>query len=239
MPLLSLAEKVGLSERSAYRTVKLLKQHNWARVEKQGSTSVLIPIMPQAEDERRTKVLKDCIAVAQYRGEFILGAILSTGIIMEGRVDHARPAFLKSPLSEGKLEYDVFSPVTMDALELNGFQHSGPTETQPSVKKAREQEANDLMKIGRSAENGVNLLVLTYKDLSLDGVLRKLPGHLPRRPIDRKSKYVRTLESIAGNYREWCSRKETALIAKRKEREMEELRKAASLGEIRPVPDGD
>ncbi|HHV79248.1 MAG TPA: hypothetical protein GXX40_06510 [Firmicutes bacterium] len=39
-------------------------------------------------------------------------------------------------------------------------------------------------RVGRSLENGVTLVVMTYKDLSLYGTLKNLPAHLPKRPID-------------------------------------------------------
>lgn len=212
--LSDLARRAGIGERTAFRMSRLLRKHKWFKVERRGRNSVPIPVLPPAEDERRARLFKTCYEVSQYKGEFILRGLADATLLLEGKVDNARPDFLKSPLSGENLEYDIFSPATLDAWELQGFQHSGPTDAFPSKEKAKQQQANDLMKVGRSVENGIRLVVMTYKDLSLDGMLKSLPSHLPKRPIDRMSRYIRAIEKLATNYRQWAARTEEALKAR-------------------------
>ena len=212
--LSSLARQAGIGVRNAFRLARLMKKYGWMRTERRGHLSIPIAVIPQAEDERRARLLQMGYDVAQYKGEFILRTCQGATIILEGVVYNARPGFLKHPVTEEKLEYDIFNPETSDAWELHGFQHFGPSEIQPSKEKAKQQQANDLIKIGRSVVNGVNITVMTYKDLSLDGVLKKMPKHLPRRPVDRSSRYIRSLERLASNYRQWAAKTEKKLEAK-------------------------
>jgi len=206
--LADLAERAGVSERTAIRMNKLLCKHNWFRAERRGNKVIPIPVLPQAEDERRARIIRACYEVSPFKGEFIMGSLLNATLFLEDKVDNARPDFLKNPMTGENLEYDVFSPTTKSAWEFQGFQHFGPTEAFPSKEKARQQQANDLIKLGRTVENGVTLVVLTYTDLSLDGVLRKLPSYLPKRPLDRTSRYIRAIENIAADYRRWAARTE-------------------------------
>lgn len=206
--LADLARRAGISERTAVRMNKLLCRHKWFRAERRGRKIVPIPILPPAEDERRARVFRVCYEAAPFKGEFIMGSLLNATLFLEDKMDNARPEFLKNPVTGENLEYDIFSPTTRNAWEFQGFQHFGPTEAFPSKEKAKQQQLNDLIKIGRSMENRVTLVVMTYKDLSIDGILKRLPHHLPKRPIDRMSKYVRTMESVAADYRRWAARTE-------------------------------
>ena len=226
--LSSLARQAGLGARNAFRLARLLKKHGWLKTERRGNLSIPIPVIPQAEDERRARLLQMGYDVAQYKGEFILRTCQVATIILEGVVYNARPVFLKHPVTEEKLEYDIFNPETSDAWELHGFQHFGPSEIQPSKEKAKQQQANDLIKIGRSVMNNVNITVMTYKDLSLDGILKKMPSHLPRRPVDRSSRYMRTLERLASNYRQWAARTEKKLKARKQAEEGDDPSTAVS-----------
>lgn len=219
--LSDLARAAGMVERTALRLARLLRKHKWLKLERRGRTAIPIPILPRGEDERRARLLRTCYDVAQYKGEFILRTLVEATLFLEAKVYNARPKFLKNPVSGEKLEYDIFSPATMDAWELQGFQHFGPTDVFPSKEKAKQQQANDFIKLGRSVVSGVNVAVMTYKDLSLDGVLKSLPKELPRRPVDRSSRYIRALEKIASNYRQWAAGVEEELKA-RQEAETED-----------------
>lgn len=213
--LAQLRQDVGVSEETIRRLIRALRKHKWVKLVRAGRNAVPIPVIPRNEDQRRAALLQACYKACQYKGEFQLREILDACAFMEGALYNARPGFLTSPLSDEKLEYDVFNPVTMDAWELHGFQHFGPTDVFSSPEKARLQQANDLIKLGRSMNEGVNVVVLTYKDLSIDGILKTLPAGVPRRPIDRSSRYIRTLERLASDYRQWAAGTEKKLLAKR------------------------
>lgn len=213
--LTHLRQDVGVSEETMLRLVRALKKHKWIRLERAGRNAIPIPVIPRSEDQRRTALLQARYEVCQYKGEFLLREFLDACAFLDGALYNARPAFLTTPLSDQKLEYDVLNPETMDAWELHGFQHFGPSEMFASPEKARLQQANDLIKLGRSMTHGINVVVLTYKNLSMDGILKTLPEGVPRRPVDRSSRYIRTLERLATGYRQWAAATEKSLRAKR------------------------
>lgn len=210
--LADLARKAGLEERTASRMIGLLKKHKWFKPEHRGHRIVPVPVLPPSEDARRTRILLVRYEVTPHKGEFLLKEFHDVTLFADDKVDNARPDFLESPLTGENLEYDRYYPVLRYASEYNGLQHYGPTEAFPSQEKADRQQANDLMKIGLSQQNGVRLVVFTYEDLSLAGVLAKLPQDLPGRPVDRSSRYVRTLERLAAEHRKWAAGVEAARI---------------------------
>ncbi len=212
--LTDLARRAGVSKRTAARMYKLMREHHWLKTERRGRRLVPIPVLSPAEDERRAEVWKACYEASPFKGQFLMKGLGDVAAFLEETVENARPDFLDSPLTGENLEYDIFDPVTMEATEFDGFQHFGPTALFPSKEKAKQQQANDMFKVARSLEHGVNLVRLTYRDLSLDGVLKKLSPSYARRPVDRASKYVRAVEQTAAKYRRWAAKTEAQIKAR-------------------------
>jgi len=62
------------------------------------------------------------------------------------------------------------------------------------------------MKVEFCRAEGIPLMIITEDDLSLDGILAKLPPELPRAHFDRKSAYIRTLDELCKAYVASCKR---------------------------------
>ncbi len=62
-------------------------------------------------------------------------------------------------------------------------------------------QARDLMKRGLCVENGVELIVITCRELSPGGILRRITGRLPVMPVDRSGPLIQKLLQICANYR--------------------------------------
>jgi hypothetical protein len=152
---------------------------------------------------RHLAVLVECglrLGRAAFKGEAIMREWLSLIVNRDDYEDNARPGFLVNPLTNEKMEYDRFYPPSV-ALEFNGPQHSGPTERFPDNELARLQLARDLMKEGISRHRGVTLITVDAKDLSLEGMIRRVAAHLPVRRVSAASDMAAYLETESRRYR--------------------------------------
>ena len=57
----------------------------------------------------------------------------------------------------------------------------------------------DMVKISQSKKNGVELVFVTEKDLSYEGMLAKIPNGVPLKYVDQMD-WVRSLESLCQEY---------------------------------------
>lgn len=121
-------------------------------------------------------------------------------------IDNARPTFLQSPETGEPLEYDRYYPSYRVAFEFQGPQHYAPTRVYPNLDQFREMRKRDVMKRGLSSEHGVTLVTIMPDDLSLDGMLKKIPPVLPKAVIDPAGPYARELERVSAEYRAGLAR---------------------------------
>lgn len=144
-------------------------------------------------------------SVAGYRtesvGEGLMREWLNLLTDTRDSGDGVNPGFLVSPLTNEPLEYDRWYPAYRVAFEFQGQQHFGPTEKYPDPDKARRQQANDLIKLGLSHRNGVTLVEVEAKHLSLEAMLDLMPAVLPRRNLDGLGAVVSHLETESRAYR--------------------------------------
>jgi hypothetical protein len=57
------------------------------------------------------------------------------------------------------------------------------------------------MKKAICADHGVKLIVVTYKDLSPTGILRRIPNTLPTGPADFEGSFMKKVAELCNNYR--------------------------------------
>jgi len=88
-----------------------------------------------------------------------------------------------------------------NGFEFHGPQHFGPTKTYPDVEEFKKTQARDLMKKAICADHGVKLIVVTYKDLSPTGILRRIPNTLPTGPADFEGSFMKKVAELCNNYR--------------------------------------
>lgn len=87
-------------------------------------------------------------------------------------------------------------------FEFHGPQHFGPTKAYPDVEEFRKTQARDLMKKAICADNGVRLVVVTYKELSPKGILKRIPKTLATcQTADLRGRYLTTVGELCANYR--------------------------------------
>jgi DNA-binding MarR family transcriptional regulator len=86
-------------------------------------------------------------------------------------------------------------------FEFHGPQHFGTTNAYPDVEEFRKTQARDLMKKAICADHGVKLVVVTYKDLSPRGILRRIPKTLATAFVDFDGKYMKRVEELCTSYR--------------------------------------
>lgn len=86
-------------------------------------------------------------------------------------------------------------------FEFHGPQHFGPTKAYPDVEECKKTQSRDLMKKAICADNGVKLIVVTYRDLSPKGILKRIPKTLATGYVDYDGKYMTKVRELCANYR--------------------------------------
>ena len=195
-----LARLAGVERNAASAACGELVRAGWMRLVKSGKTVMPIAVVPPALQTEQIANLRKALAMAQHKGEFLMKRWLDLTIDSDDYVDNARPDFLSNPASGEALEFDRYYMEGV-AFEFNGPQHYGPTTAYPDERVFKETRMRDLLKAGLSHEQGVVLVTMTAQDLSLEGVLKKVPGRLRRAYVDRESPYVKALERVSADYR--------------------------------------
>ncbi|HHX28913.1 MAG TPA: MarR family transcriptional regulator [Firmicutes bacterium] len=90
---------------------------------------------------------------------------------------------------------------TGHGFEFHGPQHFRTTKAYPNVEELRKTQARDLMKKAICADHGVKLIVVTYKDLSPKGILKRIPDTLPTGPVDFDGSFMKKVGELCNNYR--------------------------------------
>ncbi len=162
---------------------------------------MICPAQPRQVRERKVERFRKMLPLTPYTGEFISFSWLDELVDSDEYVDHARPSFLRNPVTRQPMEYDRIYPSYRKAFEHQGLQHFGPTDKFPDPVKAREQELRDWAKLGLSTANGIELVTITYEDLSLKGMWAKIPDGLPKRAPDPEDPYIQCLEQESAKYR--------------------------------------
>lgn len=204
--ILDLAAWSGVHRTEASKLCSALAREGWVIKAKDGRRVVPVPGVPYVVQEQMVRELHVGLSVAPHKGEFTMKKWLDYLVLPVECIDNARPAFLQSPDTGEPLEYDRYYPSHKVAFEFQGPQHFGPTKVYANQDQFRQTRRRDVMKRGLSSENEVILVMITPDDLSLEGMLRKIPSVLPRAAIDPNSPYVRELERLSAEYRAGLAR---------------------------------
>jgi len=186
------------------RALSSLVDAGWLEVRRSGKTGLLtIAVLnPQLEAQKQTIAEIDRrLEKAPWRGEGIMREWLTFLIDRDNFEDDASPGFLVNPYTAEELKLDRLYPPDV-AFEFNGPQHYGPTQLYPSEEEARKQMARDLIKLAICMQRGIQLVVIHAEDLSLEGMLRRIPDGLPLRSLDYQEVVIAHLESLSRAYRQ-------------------------------------
>lgn len=207
-----LAALSGLSSNTVSSRVRRLADIGWMKIvpvgKQPGGRKKPVPSVPSDVQKVQVERWKVAYSCAAQKGEFLAKSLMDVLIPVRNFIDNARPDFLINPLSSEPMEYDRYYPDGW-AFEFNGPQHYGPTDKFPGQQDYRDTAARDLMKQALSLKHGITLVVLTYKDLSIDGMRKAIPPGIPIRApeeLDTGGPYIRALERTCKDYRAWADR---------------------------------
>ena len=195
-----IARVAGIDRGHACRVCAELAALGWMRMVRNGKEIMPAPVTPHTLEERRAKLLSNVVAMARYKGEFLMKCWLDLLVASSNLIDNARPGFLCNPMTGEALEFDRYY-LEGAGFEYDGEQHYGPTDAYPSEDGFKQLRTRDLLKKGLSQERHIVLVEVRKHDLSLENMEMKIPDVLPRYVVDRDSPYVKALSRICQEYR--------------------------------------
>ena len=196
-----LSRITGITDSRVSKLCIQLAMKGWVLKVRSRGRVTPIPAIPYAVQEQMVRDLIVAFNASPLKGEFLLRKWLDYLIASDDYLDNARPAFLKSPLTQQPLELDRHYPELRLGFEHHGPQHFGVTKQHPKVEDFNELRCRDLMKMGLCREHAVTLVIVTPADLSFDRLLKLIPDFAPRRSVDPSGPYVKALESLSAEYK--------------------------------------
>lgn len=199
----ALCARTGASRNTVKQGIRDLVQAGWLKADQTHKRAPVAftlfkPVDVQAESE--VAASRGRYTAALHRGEALMKEYLSLLVDSQEYDDNARPGFLSNPLTGQRMEFDRFY-LSGVAFEFQGPQHDGPTEG-VSEEEASQQRARDLMKRGICSERGITLVEVRLRDLSLEGMKRKVGQLLPLRDLAGHERLIANLEATARRYRQ-------------------------------------
>ncbi|MGI6628894.1 MAG: hypothetical protein ACOX4K_11215 [Bacillota bacterium] len=201
----------ALARNTVSRSCNRLEKAGWLKWAEKGQRRIPIPIVPVPVQTVQAKMIEFRFNLANHKGEFLSKEYLYALVRQRNYIDNARPNFLIYPLTGEPLELDRYFPEEKVGSEYNGLQHYGPTEKYPDHEEFKQRRVRDLFKIGACAENGVILVVLTARDLTLSRMVEKIPARLSKNEVAPEGPVIHTLERLSRQYRTQIERIEKKL----------------------------
>ncbi len=189
---------------TARRALRSLVDAGWVEVRRSRRTGPFQLILSNPQLDAQKKAIAEIdrrLEKAPYRGEALMREWLTLLIDLDNFEDDASPGFLVNPYTGEEMQIDRFYPPNA-GFEFNGAQHYGPTALYPSEEQARRQLGRDLIKQAICLRRGIHLAVVHAEDLSLQGMLRRIPDCLPRRRLDGQELVIAHLESRSRDYQQ-------------------------------------
>jgi len=215
-----LAKLANTDRTTAARSCRRLVASGWMKMVGKGQRKRPAPLIPYQCQVIMAHDLEEEYEMTVNRGEFLVNKRLDWSLRGDEYVLHARPKFLKNPITGQQLEYDRYDPKAGFAAEHNGIQHYRQSDLY-SEDQVKQQQANDLMKESLSARNGVTLMTFTWRDLRpgvLEERLKETVSYLTRGYVDMGGAYAKTLNRICDAYASKAEKGEKEAAAKERAR---------------------
>ena len=193
-----LSELTMLDPKTVRRYMLRLTRAGLVQLEKRSHYLIVDPVV--AYYAVRLHDVQHRLRHALFIGEALMREWLTLLVAVLNFQDNARVSKIINPKTREYLELDRFFPPDV-AFEFNGPQHYGPTAKFPDPAAAADQELRDIIKIGQCKRYGIELVIVTTEDLSLEGMLRKIGNLLPLRPGAAESPAAAFLEKESRRYR--------------------------------------
>lgn len=203
--------------RDAVRTaVQSLARFGWAKIGGRSNKREVIPTVPESVDQARAWRVKDNRSRMPFAGEGLMKLALDVTVDSDDSQDNARLWQLQNPDTGQYLEVDRLYPKLQCGFEYMGIQHFKTTEALSGEEELAETQKRDEMKAEMCRTHRITLVTITEDDLSIDGVLAKLPAGLPKTYVDRDSLLIKTIDSMCGEYVAGCRRARAREEARKK-----------------------
>lgn len=198
--LAQLAEISGLARRTVRKECEALKEHEWLKFNAAKSWStIIIPTAPSTvQVELSVELVKRKRFWARV-GESIMKAMLDNIVQSSECLDNCRPQRMSNPETGRALELDRFYYPNV-AFEFQGTQHYELTPLHKDKQHFERAKLLDLAKIGLGAKSSIQIVEITAADLTIDGIIAKIPEVLVIQRIDMEGEYIRFLDEMGRDY---------------------------------------
>ena len=202
-----LALASGLSRETVRRECMVLKDKGWLKLEVVKARRTII--VPTAPDKLQKKLAN---ALTKWRhlwfrvGESLMRVLLDNTVASYEYFDNCRPSDIANPKTGHRLEFDrLYYPDV--AFEFQGPQHRQRTSLHQSEKEFMDAQERDLVKAALASKSGIQVVEIVATDLTIDGILAKIPDGMPLVRIDRGCKFIRQLNQTGYGFIAYCKRK--------------------------------
>jgi len=199
----SLAEIAAISKlarKTVRKECEALKKYGWLRFEVAKSSSTII--IPTAPSPIQTRLSTD---LAEYRrfwalfGESMMKVMLDNTVLSSDYLDNCRPHRMSNPETGKALELDrLYYPNV--AFEFQGRQHHQLTALHKDEQQFERAQLLDLAKVGLGKKLGIEIVEIAAADLTIDGIIAKIPKILALQRVDMEGEYIRFIDAMGRDY---------------------------------------
>ena len=194
----------GLDTRTLKRAVNELVAAGWLTIRQENRLAPVVFALHHPDVAWR-RAAERRLQKHPHTGQALMQEFLNLIVDSSEFVEDGSTGFLLNPRTQHLMQFDRFYPLHRVAFEFNGRQHYEETEIF-SKEQVSAQRERDKTKRAICAAKGITLVVVHAEDLSLGGMLRKVPDVLPKRDLRGFSSTIRHLESVARRYRTAAAR---------------------------------
>jgi len=199
----SLAEIAALSNitrKTVLKQCEILKEKGWLKFEvAKSSSTIIIPTAPSAVQTRLATDLTEYRRFWPLLGESIMKVMLDNTVQSSNCLDNCRPQQMSNPETGKALELDrLYYPNI--AFEFQGRQHHQLTPLHSNEQQFERAKLLDLAKVGLGEKLGIQIVEITIDDLTIDGIIAKIPKELEIQRIDREGEYIRFIDAMGRDY---------------------------------------
>jgi len=189
-------------------SIKVLTERGWTLcIDSEDSRSkVIVPTWPVSVEAAIAALVADDKESVAFLGQWIMWGWLDVLVDALDYLDNSRPDWLRNADTGYRMELDREYRSLGVAFEFQGEQHFRPTEAYPDEDVLARQQLRDDQKAGVCLRNGVRLVEVTFEDLTLRRMLKKVDG-LPLRHYRPDGPIIRTLSQYSDSYIAWMRRR--------------------------------
>lgn len=190
----------GLAWKTVKKECESLKKHGWLKSETaKSSSTIIIPTAPSAVQTRLATDLTEYRRFWALLGESVMKVMLDNTVQSSDCLDNCRPQRMSNPETGKALELDrLYYPNI--AFEFQGRQHHQLTPLRSNEQQFERAKLLDLAKVGLGEKLGIKIVEITIDDLTIDGIIARIPKELEVQRIDRDGEYTCFIDAMGRDY---------------------------------------